>query len=97
MRQYYNMYCPIRSKRGAYYHVHYSTCPYYFDITLSYFIFISGSDSHFFARVFDTSIIKKVLQSLAIGLFLCQLFCFAIYQFIPKRKMKGIQKESKGR
>lgn len=30
------------------------------------------------ARVFDTSIIKKAPQSLIIGLFFCQLFCFII-------------------
>ena len=29
-------------------------------------------------RVFDTSIIKKVLLSLVIGLVFCQLFCFII-------------------
>ena len=33
---------------------------------------------HALARAFDTSIIRKVLQSLVIGLFFCQLFCFAI-------------------
>ena len=31
-----------------------------------------------YARVFDTSVIKKVPLSLVIGLFFCQLFCFTI-------------------
>ena len=31
-----------------------------------------------YARVFDTSVIKKVPLSLVIGLFFCQLFCFII-------------------
>ena len=37
-----------------------------------------GKTLGYLARAFDTSIIRKVLQSLVIGLFFCQLFCFAI-------------------
>lgn len=39
---------------------------------------IPTQTNQIFARVFDTSVIKKVPLSLVIGLFFCQLFCFII-------------------
>lgn len=41
-------------------------------------IFLTFMLVSFLARVFDTSVIKKVPLSLVIGLFFCQLFCFTI-------------------